>query len=211
MKINVLTFLFLAIFLGIIPISSCVDQCDGPCGCFPVYENRDFTVSSFSSETLFRTDRNFIVDPNRYYFHQTLYKAFWVSVLREVTEKKAQYSPIFFSNAAYACSPAASFSVETLKSVRFINRRTVKVNENETLQENELINDKFIITQNFQVEKKIEDFLTSNHRFQKNERLYFKFTSKPDSNIEIFFDIEIELDNGNIYTFSGESMKINGG
>jgi hypothetical protein len=211
MKINWLTFFFLAFFLGLIPISSCVEQCNGPCGCYPVYENQEFTISTFSSETLFRADRNFLIDPNRFYFHQTLYKAFWVSGLRELTLNKGEQPIHFFSNAAYACSPAASFSVETLKSIRLINKNSVRINENETLEVGDIINEKFIITQNFQMERKIEEFLKTNHRFQKNERLYFKFISKPDSNIEIFFDIEIELDNGNIYTFNSETMKINGG
>jgi hypothetical protein len=211
MKINWLTFFFLAFFLGLIPISSCVEQCNGPCGCYPVYENQEFTISTFSSETLFRADRNFLIDPNRFYFHQTLYKAFWVSGLRELTLNLGEQPIHFFSNAAYACSPAASFSVETLKSIRLINKNYVRINENETLEVGDIINEKFIVTQNFQMERKIEEFLKTNHRFQKNERLYFKFISKPDSNIEIFFDIEIELDNGNIYTFNSETMKINGG
>jgi hypothetical protein len=211
MKINWMAFFFVALFMGIIPISSCVDQCNGPCGCYPVYENQDFSITTFSSETLFRADRNFIVDPNRYYFHQTLYKAFWVSGLRELTENNRIQSSSLFSQAAFACSPASSFSVESLKSIRLINKKPIRVNENETLQEGDIINDKFIITLNFQIERRIEEFLKTNHRFQKNERLYLKFTSKPDNNIEIMFDIEIEVDNGTVYIFNSETMKINGG
>ncbi|MFD2203115.1 hypothetical protein [Shivajiella indica] len=211
MKRNWLTLLFMALLLGFIPISSCVDQCNGPCGCYPVYENQEFTITTFSTETLFRADRNFLVDPNRFYFHQTLYKAFWVSGLRELTVNVKPHFNSLFSNSAYACSPAASFSEETLKTIRLINKKPIRVNENEFLEIGDIINEKFILTQNFQMERKIVDFLSTNHRFQKNERLYLKFTSKPDSDIEIMFDIEIELDNGIVHIFNNETMKINGG
>lgn len=198
------------VFMGIFPIS-CVEQCDGPCGCNPVFEAEDFSITTFSIETLFRADKNFTVDPNRFYFHQTLYKAFWVSGLKPVTENKPQMKGSFFLNTAYACSPRESFSIETLKSIRIINKKTVGVNSNETLQEGDVINEKFVLTQNFQQEYGLTNFINNRHRFLKNERLYLKFIGVPTGNIELTFDLEIELDNGVTYRFDNETMKINGG
>ncbi len=203
-------FLFLTM-MGIFPISSCVDQCDGPCGCYPVFENPDFTISAFSVENLYRADNNFIVDPNRYYFHQTLYKAFWVSGLREIANNSPSTSGSFFSNMAFACSPPESFSTETLKSIRIINKKRVQINQQEILEIGQQINDYFNLTLTFQVEYSIDDFLKRNHKFLKDERLYLKFNSPPNDNIEIMFDIEIELDNDKTFVFNNETMKVNGG
>ena len=197
-------------FMGLVPIS-CVEQCDGPCGCNPVFEAEDFSITTFSIETLFRADKNFAFDPNRFYFHQTLYKAFWVSGLKPVTEAKPQEKGSFFLNTAYACSPPESFSIETLRSIRIINKKTVTINANEKLQEGDIINEKFVLTQNFQQEYDLTNFISNRHRFLKNERLYLKFISAPSSNIELTFDLEIELDNGVTYRFDNEKMKMNGG
>ncbi|MCL6258844.1 hypothetical protein M3O96_07095 [Aquiflexum sp. TKW24L] len=194
--------------MGILPVS-CIDQCDGPCGCNPVFEVEDFSITTFSAETLFRADRNFEVDPNRFYFHQTLYKAFWVSGLKPVSEIQPAKGFIF-SNAALACSPRESYSVERLKSIRLINKRKVKINETLTLEEGGVINENFRMTQNFQQEFELAKFIDNQHRFIKNERLYLKFIAVPNQNIELFFDLEIELDNGSVYIFN-ESMKVNGG
>lgn len=197
--------------MGIFPISSCVDQCDGPCGCYPVFENPDFTISTFDIETLYRADINFVVDPNRYYFHQTLYKAFWVSGLREISMSTSSYFGSLFSNNAMACSPPESFSIETLKALRIINKKRIHVNQHEIIEVGEEIHDKFKMTLTFQVEYSIEEFLKRSHKFLKDERLYLKFTSVPENNLEIMFDIEIELDNGNVFVFNNETMKVNGG
>jgi hypothetical protein len=200
----------IVVFMGLIPVS-CVEQCNGPCGCNPVFEAEDFSITNFSVETLFRADRNFAFDPNRYYFHQTLYKAFWVSGLKPVSEIKNQEKGSFFMNTAYACSPPESFSIETLRTIRIINKKNLVVNENETLQEGDVINEKFVLTQNFQQEYNLTDFINNRHRFLKNERLYLKFISPPSENIELTFDLEIELDNGVVYRFDNEKMRVNGG
>jgi hypothetical protein len=209
MNTKLISGFFIVIFLGIIPIS-CIDQCDGPCGCNPVFEVEDYSITTFSTETLFRADRNFQVDPNRFYFHQTLYKAFWVSGLKPVTELEPDKKGILFTNSALACSPRESYSIERLKSLRLINKRKVKINESFTLEEGDVINEKFVMTQNFQQEFELAKFIDNKHRFLKNERLYLKFIAVPNQNIELFFDLEIELDNGSVYIFN-ESMKINGG
>jgi hypothetical protein len=207
---NLAAGILLVFFMGIVPVS-CIDQCNGPCGCNPVFETEDFSVTTFSIETLFRADKNFAFDPNRFYFHQTLYKAFWVSGLKPVTEIRKQEKGSFFMNAAYACSPPESYSIETLKTIRIINKKETTVNANEILQEGAVINEKFVLTQNFQQEYNLTDFINNRHRFQKNERLYLKFISVPSGNIELTFDLEIELDNGVTYRFDNETMKVNGG
>jgi|GEM_PF-1251530 len=198
------------IFMGLVPIS-CVEQCNGPCGCNPVFESEDFAIATFSIETLFRADRNFAFDPNRFYFHQTLYKAFWVSGLKPVTEIGPHSKGSFFLNSAFACSPPESFSIETLKSIRIINKKNVVINANESLEEGSVINEKFVLTQNFQQEYDLNNFVNNRHRFLKNERLYLKFIGVPTGNIEVTFDLEILLDNGVVYRFDNETMKINGG
>jgi hypothetical protein len=210
MSKNLAAGLLLLLFMGIVPVS-CIDQCNGPCGCNPVFETEDFAITTFSIETLFRADKNFAFDPNRYYFHQTLYKAFWVSGLKPVTEVKSQEKGSFFLNTAYACSPPESYSIETLRSIRIINKKNLIVNENETLEEGSVINEKFVLTQNFQQEYNLNSFINNRHRFLKNERLYLKFIGVPSGNIELTFDLEIELDNGVVYRFDNETMKVNGG
>jgi hypothetical protein len=210
MKNKLITGGLILIFLGLLPIS-CIDQCNGPCGCYPVFEVADFSITAMSTETLFRADQNFEVEANRYYFHQSLYKAFWVSGLKPIAAIKPEWNSFSFVSQTYACSPPESYSIEKLKVIRLINKKTVVVNANETLQEGEVINEKFSMTQNFHQEYSLTRFMENRHRFLKNERLYLKFTSIPSSNIEIIFDLEIELDNGVVYRFDNETMKINGG
>ncbi|WP_373522541.1 hypothetical protein [Aquiflexum sp.] len=116
-----------------------------------------------------------------------------------------------FSNKAWACSPPDSFSIETLKAIRIINKKRVQVNQNEILEIGQEINDQYRMTLTFQMEYSIEEFLKRDHKFLKDERLYLKFTGVPEDNLEIMIDIEIELDNGNMFVFNNETMKINGG
>lgn len=194
-------------FIGVIP-TSCVQDCSGPCGCEPVFEERFFSVNTLSIETLYRTDRNRPIDPNRFYFHEGLFKGIWVSLLVELTENSQKKGIGGFFPAAYACSPANSFSIESLRSLRIISKSEQKFNEAVTLGAGQVVNEHFVLTQNFQQEFRISDFTARNHRFQKDERIYIKCKTKPNQATQLVVDIEVELENGKVFTFSNELMRI---
>lgn len=193
--------------IGIIP-TSCVENCDGPCGCEPVFEERTYSANSFSIETLFRSDRNRPIEPNRFYFHEGLFKGIWVSLLVELAESSQKKGIGGFFPAAYACSPANSFSIESLRSLRIISKSEQKFNDGVTFGAGQVVNEHFVLTQNFQQEFRISDFIARNHRFQKDERIYIKCKTKPNEPKHLLVDIEVELDNGKVFNFSNESMLI---
>lgn len=207
MNIRFAKVLLILVFIGVVPIS-CMKNCDGPCGCEPVFAERFYSANSFSIETLYRTDRNRPIEPNRFYFHEGLFKAIWVSLLIEISDaiEKPKTGGLF--PAAYACSPANSFSSETLRGLRIINKSPVTLNNQVSFAAGENINAHFVLTQNFQQELQISDFIARNHRFQKDERIYIKCKTKPDQPTQLLVDIEVELDNGKLFTFSNETMKI---
>lgn len=198
-----------ALFIGLFPVA-CVDQCDGPCGCNPVFETEDFSVAEVSIETLFRSDNNQPIEPNRFYLNQTLFKAFYVSALRPLANINNHSSFYFFSSPSFACDTPYSFAVETLRAIRIINRTKVAINEELTLESGQILNDHFILTLNFQNEYSISDFLSTNHRFQIGERLNLKFIRTPLQDSEIRFDLEIELTDGRTFEFRNEVMRIAG-
>ena len=204
---RILKIVLVLFFVGVIPMS-CVDNCDGPCGCQPVFEEKIFSANSFSIETLYRTDRNRPIDPNRFYFHEGLFKGIWVSLLVELAENSQKKGIGGFFPAAYACSPANSFSIESLRSLRVISKSEQRINEALTFGAGEVVNEYFVLTQNFQQEFRIPDFIACNHRFQKDERIYLKCKSRPDQATQLVVDIEVELDNGKLFTFSNETMRI---
>lgn len=189
---------------------ACVDQCDGPCDCNPVFERQDFSVAEISIETLFRSDNNQPIEPNRFYFNQTLFKAFYVSALKPLADLNSGSSFYLFSTPTTACDTPDSFSIETLKSLRIVNRTGVRINEDITFESGQVINENFIVTLNFQNEYSIYDFLNTNHRFQIGERLNLKFVSTPLQETELIFDIEIELTDGRTFDFRNEIMRIAG-
>jgi hypothetical protein len=207
MNINFARVLLVLVFIGVIPVS-CVDNCNGPCGCEPVFEQRFYSANSFSIETLYRTDRNRPIDPNRFYFHEGLFKGIWVSLLVELAEDNHNRSTGGLFPAAYACSPANSFSIEALRSLRVISKSEQRINEAVTFGAGQVVNEHFVLTQNFQQEFRIPDFILRNHRFQKDERIYFKCKTRPDQTTQLVVDIEVELDNGKLFTFSNETMGI---
>lgn len=194
-------------FIGVIP-TSCVENCDDPCGCQPVFEERIFSANSFSIETLYRTDRNSPIEPNRFYFHEGLFKGIGVSLLVELAKNNHNRSKGGLFAAAFACSQSNSFSIEVLRSLRIISKSEQRLNEAVTFGAGQVVNEHFVLTQNFQHEFRIQDFIARNHRFQKDERIYLKCKSRPDQATQLVVDIEVELDNGKLFTFSNETMGI---
>lgn len=209
MKKKSTCFLLTALFIGLFPVA-CVDQCDGPCGCNPVFENQDFSVAEISIETLFRSDNNQPIDPSRYYFNQTLYKSFYVSALRPLGDLNRNSSFYVFASPSFACDTPYSFAIETLKAIRIISRANVDIDQESTFLSGQIINDHFILTLNFQNEYNINDFLSTDHRFQIGERLNLKFIKTPLHDTEFRFDIEIEFTDGRTFEFRNEVMRIAG-
>lgn len=194
-------------FIGVIP-TSCVQDCSGPCGCEPVFEERFFSVNTLSIETLYRTDRNRPIDPNHFYYHEGLFKGIWVSLLVEISEKTENQNIGGLFPATFACSPPNSVSTEALRSLRIINKFEQKINETVSFGAGQAVNEHFVLTQNFQQEFKLSDFMARTPRFQKDERIYLKFKTKPQQPIQLTVDIEVELDNGKVFTFLNEPMRI---
>ncbi len=204
-------FLFFSVLMGVIPITSCVyQQCDGPCGCSPVFEVEDFSVTQLSIETLYRSDNNQPIDPERFYFYQTLYTGIWVSGLRPINETSQNFDGIslFVPRALASCSPREAFSLETLAGLKIINKNPLELTPNIYLDEGDDITHLFVATTNFQQEYSIESFAKNKHRFQKDERFYLKFNQEPGAPLQLVFNVIIILDNGVNYEFPGQILKI---
>jgi hypothetical protein len=211
MKPKLISILLLLIFTGMIPIVSCIDQCDGPCGCYPVFEKEDFSITQIDVETLFRSNNNQPIDTSLYYFYKTLYIGIWASkfiLVNESIKNGTVYFPSFLTPAVANCSQSETFSMESVSGLKLINRNAVQLTEDIYWSEGDNITDSFVVTLNFQKEYPIDAFVKTKHRFQKEERFYLRFKNEPSLPTDLFFDIILELDNGKIFTFSGNSLKI---
>ena len=197
-------------FMGVIPITSCVDQCDGPCGCFPVFEVDDFSITQLSIETLYRSDNNQPIDPERFYFYQTLYNGIWASGFRPIKETayKFKKSVDFITQAFANCSPREAFSTETVIGLKVINKNPIQLTESIFLDEGDDVTEYFLATTNFQQEFTIVNFLNKKHRFQKEERFYLKFNREPRTPVELKYIVFVTLDNEVSYEFPGQILKI---
>ena len=207
MKSGWIKLVLVASLIGFFPFA-CVDNCNGPCGCEPVFEERGFTVNAMAIETLYRTERNRPIDPGRFYYHEGLFKGIWAAVLVEISEEKPNQSNRSFFPSAFACSPPQSFAIEKLKDVRVFSKQPTRLNAEVTFDRNDLVNEHMALTLNFQQEYSIPGFIESNHHFQRNERIYLKCKTKPDGPVELLVDIEIELENGRSFTFTNEVLRI---
>jgi hypothetical protein len=210
MKKGYVFWFLLCVFIGIIPIS-CVDQvCDGPCGCFPVFEAEEHSITQIAIEPVFRyvTSRPF--DPDVFYFYQTLYLGIWASEFRRISETTGNISRKsgFLPSALANCSSGEIVSLETLSGLQVINRKSIQITDDIFLDEGEDITDKFLATTNFQQLDNIENFLKRRHRFQEQVRFHMRFNENPSTSIELVLDIIITLDNGSSYTFRGQGLKI---
>ncbi|MGY6741381.1 MAG: hypothetical protein ACXIUQ_01495 [Cecembia sp.] len=197
-------------FMGVIPITSCVDQCDGPCGCFPVFEAEEHSITQLTIEPVFRHAQSQPFNPEMFYFYQTLYLGILASDFRQVSEKTENiaHRSGFFPSALANCSSGEIVSIETLNGLKVINRTAIQITEDIFLAEGEDITDKFVATTNFQQMVSIEDFLKRGHRFQEKVRFHIRFNQKPRSNSDLVFDVILELSNGNSFTFRSQRLKI---
>lgn len=210
MKHQLLAYSLFLTFMGVIPITSCVDQCNGPCGCFPVFEAEEYSISQLAIEPVFRHAQSQPFNPEMFYFYQTIYLGIWASDFRKVSEKtdNISFRSGFLPSALANCSPGEIISLETLSGIKVINRSEVQISHDIFLEEGEDISNRFVVTTNFQQFDGIEDFLKRKHRFQEHVRFHMRFNHKPLSPTKLVFDVFVELNNGNIYTFRSQSLKI---
>lgn len=210
MRPKLLSLVFLLIFLGFMPIASCINQCDGPCGCFPVFEAEEFSINQLAIEPVFRSETSQPFNPDMFYFYQTLYLGIWASDFRQVSEKmeNVSYKSGFFPSALANCSSGEIVSLESLSGLKVINRSAIQITEDIFLEEGEDITNRFVATTNFQQFDGIEVFLRRNHRFQEQVRFHMRFNQKPFSPSVLIFDVFVELNNGNNYIFRSQSLKI---
>ncbi|WP_194774631.1 hypothetical protein [Pararhodonellum marinum] len=206
MKHKIFSVVAFGLFMGLLPIS-CTDLCNGPCGCNPVFTTPEMSVRGFSSETLFRTDNNEPINPSLFYHFNALYKAFWVSDTELLSQTTSEGNGPWFTQKAVACSVLEAHSKETLQSLRVINKRVTQL-PGETLIMDQDITNKFFITETFQVEYEISDFLKTSKNFFRDENLYLKFRTPPQGETELLFVIEIELSDGEMFTLDNETMRI---
>lgn len=210
MRLKLLAIVFLSIFMGVIPISSCVDQCDGPCGCFPVFEPEAFSITQFTIEPVFRSATGRPFDPEAFYLYQILYLGIWASEYIKVNEnsEKTSQSYGFFPAALANCSSGEAVSQEKLTGLKMINRQPVQITDDIFLDEGEDISNNFVATTNFQQIDDIESFTKRGHRFQEQIRFHLRFNQKPSSFVELVFDIVLELDNGKSFIFRSQRLRI---
>lgn len=210
MKYKLIAFFLLLTFIGVIPITSCVDQCNGPCGCFPVFEAEEHSITQLAIEPVFRHAQSQPFNPEMFYFYQTLYLGISASDFRQVSEKTENiaHRSGFFPPALANCSSGEIVSIEKLSRLKVINRSAIQITEDIFLEEGEDITDKFVATTNFQQMVSIEDFLKRGYRFQEKVRFHIRFNQKPRSNSDLVFDVVLELSNGNSFVFRSQRLRI---
>lgn len=197
--------------MGVLPIISCVDQqCDGPCGCFPVFEQENFSVTQLSIEAIFRSETSVPYDPEKFYFYRSFYLGIWASEFRKINESGGNITQAsgFFPMALANCSSGEVVSLESLTGLKVINTKPIQLTADEYLDEGDDITDKFLATTNFQQEVDIENFLKRKHRFQEKVRFHMRFNQKPSAAMELVVEVIVALDNGNSYTFRDQRLKI---
>lgn len=161
-------------------------------------------------EKVFRSETNVPLDPEVFYFYQSIYLGIWASDFKKVSETKRTIpqTAYFFPDVMANCSSGEKISIEKLTNLKIINRKDIQITEGMFLKDADDITDKFLATSNFQQMETIENFLKREHRFQEQVRIHLRFNQKPISALELIFDVIVALDNGNSYIFRDQRFKI---
>ncbi|RZS96918.1 hypothetical protein [Cecembia calidifontis] len=120
MKPSKTFFLFLAVLLGLVPLS-CDLFCHDSCGCGKLTPTRNFVIDTMKAEI---TANNQAAEPGQKYSVNDLVIRIWVY---EVTHASAinQLSGFSFISSAFACDPIPPGSEHYLKHIKLITNQSL--------------------------------------------------------------------------------------
>jgi hypothetical protein len=207
MKSKIFIIWAVMLFLGIIP-TSCGIFCNDSCGCKPLPPVKDFSIRNFGTENIVLNIDSF--NPESFYDREKTFKVVKIVDFEFISENNTEKEGFGIISGAYACSPNPSFSVQLISGLKIINRQETTISEADILAVNQDISERFLVTDFPQFEgKTISQYLIEGKKLELGESLLIQW--KDDllgGTLELLFDIEIKLSDGQEFVLENESMRI---
>jgi hypothetical protein len=197
-------FLFLVLF-GAIPVS-CDIICLDSCGCGNNAPPKDFSIQDFKV-TDFLLGQTF--NPDFYYPKEDFYKLIEVSDFEFLSQGEHYIPGSGFIQVGMACSPAPNVSKESNTGIMITTKKQFGILPEENIEIGSDISGYFLIS-NYPSNsaETISDYLKSEPRIYLGDGLFLKWNSSLVENLELVFDLKIELSNGKIFVFEDEKMML---
>jgi len=205
MKKNFVAFVLFLLMFGAIPIS-CDILCFDSCGCGNNAPPKDFSIKNFDVKDFLMGQT---LNPDFYYPKDDFYKLIEVSDFEFLSQTGYSIPGAGFIQIAKACSPPPNQSKESITGIRVRTKKQFVVSPEENIEIGSDISGYFLIS-NYpsNLAETISDYLKVKPKIYLGHGLFLKWNSSLVENLELVFDIEIELSNGKIFVFDDEKMKL---
>ncbi|MCH6198378.1 hypothetical protein MMU07_02220 [Aquiflexum sp. LQ15W] len=205
MKKNFVAFVLFLLMFGAIPIS-CDILCLDSCGCGNNVPPKDFSIKDFEVKD-FLMGQTF--NPDFYYPKDDLYKLIEVSDFEFLSQTGHSILGAGFIQIAKACSPAPNESKESITGIMITTKKQFGVSPEKNIEIGSDISGYFLIS-NYpsNLAETISDYLNIKPKIYLGDGLFLKWNSSLVENLELVFDLKIELSNGKVFVFEDEKMKL---
>ncbi len=197
---------FLFCFFALLPMS-CGIFCNDSCGCDPVYEVRDFSISSFETKSL-RADGQ-RVSPETVLPYDEIYKAFLIKEVQVLSANEGDQSISSTFGLAMACSPMPPKSIEKMTGVQLINTKEITLGDGTILELGQDLTELFGISYFFSAETvPISQFFDGPLDVYQEDLFKLEWLKDPEREVVLEFTLRIFFENGKEFTLENEIMSI---
>lgn len=202
-------FLFLAILLGLVPLScdDCIPQ--DSCDCQgPPPNSPDFEITEMDSELLSISPQK-PVDTSGFQDAENLAMSIMVTGKKDVAAHVKPRSQLF-QNSAYACSPKQGRSIQFIQNVEIMAANNVIfASPNDSIKKGESITDRFgfasYLPNNFEP---LLDVVKEEIKLNFAGSFYIGLNSAPIQPTTLMVNVEVTLSDGKVFTFENEILKV---
>ncbi len=200
--------LFLAILLGLIPLS-CDNCLSNSCGCNPPKPPRDFEIKDLGVKTV-ELETEIEIDTSNFYSADSALKVFFIKEIQVVVAPVKSIG-LGLTPQLYACSPKEPSSIHRFTSVQLIsNRQFYDYSSQDTVQIGEDISNIFNMSSNYYKSSyiPISEFLNSHPGPINHEEYFLKLKQPPHQPMTFNFDLKVTLSDGREFVFPNEILKV---
>jgi hypothetical protein len=204
MKKNFKSFVLFLVLFGAFPLSC--DLLCGGCGCGINKAPKDFSIKDFQVGNVVL---NRAFNSDIFYTKNELFKSIEVSEYDFLSQAKSSTSGSGFIQIATACSPAPSYSSESITNIIITNKKEWVSSTGDVFPIGIDISSHFTLSDFPHLSgKSISEFLSSGQKIILYQGFFLNWNTALLQYSELVFDIDIKVSNGNNYYFQDEKMKI---
>lgn len=175
-------------------------ECEEPSG------NRDFYIKEMGIKNV-KIGSTHPIDTTMFYPFDSIVKSIFIE-RQEIAFSNHTGIRISFLPNAYGCEPAAATAKQKIASIYLIANSAMMINSNsfsigDTLNQffklNTQYRDKFMV---------ISEFIKSQSAIFSGEEFWLKFTENPNNEVNLDFEVHLDLTDGSVFRFKNQRLKI---